>query len=85
MFQPLFKGVLVKRKPEVEVTPGGIIIPDTCKDKPMEGSVHSVGAEVKKIAPKDNVLCAKYAGVDLELEDGNYLLLAEKDILGLIL
>jgi chaperonin GroES len=82
---PLGKRVLVKRKPEMTKTAGGIIIPDTCTDKPMEGTVISIGDEVSKVKIGYEVLFAKFAGVEvINNKDGMYLLLDETSLLGII-
>ena len=84
MFRPLDDKVLVKRTPELSITKGGIIIPDSYKEKPMEGTVESAGEEVKRVKKGERILYAKYSGVDIKLREGNYLIIAEKDILGVI-
>jgi len=84
MFKPLFDRVLVKRADELSVTKGGIYIPDTIREKPMQGEVVAVGEDVKKVKIGDRALHAKYSGVDITLDSGKYLLIGEKDVLGLI-
>ena len=84
MFRPLGERVLVKRTPELSITKGGIIIPDSYKEKPMEGTVESFGEEVKRVKKGERILYAKYSGVDIKLREGNYLIIAEKDVLGVI-
>lgn len=84
MFKPLANRVLVKRSPELSVTEGGIIIPATLQEKPMEGIVYSVGEDVTKVKPEQRILYSKYSGVDIKLRDGDYLIIIEKDILGII-
>lgn len=84
MFVPLANRVLIKRKPELSISEGGIIVPETYRDKPMEGSVFSVGEDVTKVKAGNRVLHGKYAGIDIQLRDGNYLIMAEDDILGII-
>ncbi|MCI0490861.1 MAG: co-chaperone GroES [Blastocatellia bacterium] len=91
--RPLYDRVIVKRIEEVEQARGGIIIPDTAKEKPQEGEVIAVGngkvlnsgervpLEVKA---GDRVLFGKYAGSDIKLDDEEYLILREDDILGII-
>ena len=92
-FRPLGDRVLVKRVEEEQKTKGGIIIPDTAKEKPQEGEVIAVGEgrlddsgkripmQVKK---GDKVLFAKYAGSDIKLDDQDHLIVLESDILGII-
>ena len=83
--QPLGARVLIKRKPELTETAGGIIIPDTLTEKPMEGDVISIGDEVKKVKVGDKVLFAKFAGVEiLENEEGMFLIMSESELLGIL-
>jgi len=83
--QPLGKRVLVKRKPEMTKTPGGIIIPDTYTEKPMEGVVIAIGDEIDKVDVDDRVLFAKFAGVEvINNDDGMYLILDQGSLLGII-
>jgi chaperonin GroES len=83
--QPLGDRVLVRRKDEMTETPGGIIIPDSFTEKPMEGEVLAIGEETTKVKVGDNVLFAKFAGVEvMNNRDGMYLLLDQKSILGKI-
>ena len=91
--RPLQDRVLIKRVREEEKTKGGIIIPDTAKEKPVEGKVIAVGngvvqkdGSVRKLEVKvgDTVLFAKYSGSDIKLEGEDHLILREEDILGVI-
>lgn len=83
--QPLGKRVLVKRNPEMTCTPGGIIIPDTYTEKPMEGIIIAVGDDVDKVCVDDRVLFAKFAGVEvINNKDGMYLILDQDSLLGKI-
>ncbi len=91
--RPLNDRVLVKRIEEEEKTKGGIIIPDTAKEKPIEGEVVAVGkgkvldnGEVKGLEVKegDRVLFGKYSGTDIKIEGEEYLIMREDDILGII-
>jgi len=91
--KPLFDRVLVKRVEAEEKVKGGIIIPDTAKEKPMEGKVIAVGAgrlddggkripmEVKS---GDRVLFGKYAGTEIKIDDDEHIILREDEILGII-
>ena len=91
--KPLQDRVLVKRIEEKEVVKGGIIIPDTAKEKPMEGEVVAVGSgkvlddgkksrmDVKK---GDRVLFGKYSGTDIKIADVEYVIMREEDILAVI-
>ena len=89
--RPLGDRILVKRIKEEEKTKGGIIIPDTAKEKPQEGKVVAVGKgkvteEGKLIAPDvragDRILFGKYSGSEVKLEGEEHLILREDDILG---
>ncbi len=86
---PLHDRVLIKRIEEKETVKGGIIIPDTAKEKPQEGEVIAVGAgRIEKgvripldVKPGDRVLFGKYSGTDIKIEDQEYLILREEEIL----
>ncbi len=91
--KPLGDRVVVKAMPREEVTRGGIVLPDTAKEKPQEGKVVAVGPgrmteDGKRIPMEvgegDTVLYAKYAGTEVKLEDEDYLILGEKDILAVL-
>lgn len=83
--QPLGKRVLVKRNAEMTETPGGIIIPDTFTEKPMEGRVIAIGDDIDKVDVDDRVLFAKFAGVEVvNNKDGMYLILDQDSLLGII-
>ena len=92
--QPLHDRVIVKRVEEEEKTKGGIIIPDTAKEKPQEGLVIAVGSgrieeEGKKKVPLevkkgDRVLFSKYAGTEITIEGEEHLIMKEEDIIALI-
>lgn len=91
--RPLQDRLLVRRLEEDEMTKGGIIIPDTAKEKPSEGLVIAVGKgkvsedgkklplDVKK---DDRILFSKYAGTDIKIEGEEYLIMREDDVLGVI-
>jgi chaperonin GroES len=91
--RPLQDRILVQRVEEETTTKGGIIIPDTAKEKPAEGKVVAVGngkvgddgkrvaLEVKK---GDRVLFGKYAGTEVKIEGDEYLIMREDDVLGII-
>lgn len=91
--QPLHDRVIVKRVGEEEKTKGGIIIPDTAKEKPIEGIVVAVGSgkseeggkkiplEVKK---GDRVLFSKYAGTEIMIEGEEHLIMKEEDIIAIV-
>lgn len=90
--RPLQDRVIVKRVKEEDKTKGGIIIPDTAKEKPIEGEVIAVGPgkleDGKRIELSvkagDRVLFGKYAGTEVKLEGEEHLILREDDILGII-
>lgn len=84
MFVPLGKRVLVERIPELSETKGGILIPNTFREKPMEGTIVSIGEDVKHVKPRDRILHAKYSGVDIKFRNVDYLILTEEDVLGII-
>ena len=91
--RPLQDRILVKRVEEEEKTKGGIIIPDTAKEKPAEGKIVEVGKgkvdesgkrialEVKK---GDRILFGKYSGTEVKIEGEEYLIMREEDVLGII-
>ena len=86
---PLHDRVLVRRLEEKETAKGGIIIPDTAKEKPQEGEVIAVGAgKIEKgkrtsldVKVGDRILFGKYTGNDITVDDQEYLILREEDIL----
>ena len=91
--RPLYDRVLVKRIEEKEVVKGGIIIPDTAKEKPQEGTVVAVGSgkldEAGKRIPLEvkageKVLFGKYAGTEIKIDDVDHIILREDEILGII-
>lgn len=91
--RPLNDRILVQRLEQVEKTAGGIIIPDSAKEKPAEGKVVAVGngklnEEGKRVALEvkkgDHVLFSKYGGTDVKLDGEDYLIMREDDILGII-
>lgn len=83
--RPLKDRVVVKYSDEtVEKTAGGIYVPDVAKEKPQKGSVEAVGAEVKELKKGDTVLFDKYSGSKYKLNDVEYLIIKEEDILGII-
>lgn len=82
---PLFDKILIKRPEEFSETDGGIIIPETAREKAMNGIVVSVGDDVKKIKPGQTIMFAKYAGTDITFDDDNqYLIISERDVLGIM-
>ncbi len=92
--RPLADRVIVEPSDKEEVTPGGILLPETAKEKPQEGRVVAVGPgrwdeDGKKrvemeVAIDDTVIFAKYSGTEIKLDDKKYLILGEKDILAVM-
>jgi chaperonin GroES len=91
--RPLQDRLIVKRVAEEEKTKGGIIIPDSAKEKPLEGKVIAVGngkvledGTVRKLDVKvgDRVLCGKYGGTEVKVDGEERLILREDDILGVL-
>ena len=91
--RPLHDRVLVKRVEEKEVVKGGIIIPDTAKEKPMEGEVIAAGPgktsdDGKRapldVKPGDRILFGKYSGTEIKVDDQDYLIMREDEILAII-
>jgi len=85
-FQPLANRVLLEREEEVTTTASGIIIPDSAKEKPLQGKVLAVGpdAEDEGISVGDTVVFAKYSGSEIILDDKELLILESNEILGLL-
>ena len=91
--RPLFDKILIKRKDEELKTAGGIIIPDTAKEKPLEGAVIAVGqgklTEDGKITPLDvkagdTVLFGKWSGTEIKVDGEDHLILQEDDVLAIV-
>ena len=91
--RPLQDRILIRRLEEEETTAGGIIIPDTAKEKPQEGVVVAAGPgkirDDGNISPLDvskgdRVLFGKYAGTDVRLDGTDYLIMKESDVMGII-
>jgi chaperonin GroES len=92
-FRPLHDRVLVRRLGEEEKTAGGIIIPDTAKEKPMQGEIVAVGTGARtedgKVVPPDVkagdiVLFGKWSGTEVKIDGEDLLIMKESDILGVI-
>ncbi len=92
-FRPLHDRVLVRRLEEDERTSGGIIIPDTAKEKPMQGEVLAVGPGARgedgklqalDVKPGDRVLFGKWSGTEVKMEGEELLIMKESDIMGII-
>lgn len=92
--RPLFDRVLIKREEPKEVLKGGIVIPDTAKEKPLEGVVEAVGQGKRNtdgdgfLAPVvkkgDRVLIGKYSGTEVKVLDDEYVIVREDDILAVL-
>src|SRR3989454_7132410 len=92
-FTPLHDRIVVRRVEEAETTRGGIIIPDSAKDKPQEGEVLSVGrgksndeGKVFPLAVKegDRVLFGKYAGTEIKIDGEDFVIIREEEVLGIL-
>ena len=83
-FQPLGNRVLVERVEDAKTTSSGIIIPDNAKEKPSQGKVIAVGADVEGISIDDTVVFGKYSGNEISLDGGEYLIMEADDIFGII-
>jgi len=92
-FRPLYDRVLVRRIDSEEKTKGGIIIPDTAKEKPMEGEVIAVGAGTRtedgKVIPLDvkagdRVIFGKWSGTEIKLDGEDLLVMKESDVMGIL-
>jgi chaperonin GroES len=90
---PLHDRILVRRVEEAETTRGGLIIPDSAKDKPQEGEVIAAGkgkvSEDGKVRPLDvkegdRVLFGKYSGTEIKLDGEDFLIMREEEVLGII-
>ena len=91
--RPLHDRILIKRVEEKETIKGGIIIPDTAKEKPQEGEVIAVGGGKKteegKVIPLDvkagdRILFGKYSGTEIKIDEEEYLIIREDEVLGII-
>jgi len=91
--RPLQDRIIVKRLNEEEKTKGGIIIPDTAKEKPLEGKVVAVGkgkvledgkVREPEVKSGDRILFGKYSGTEIKIEGEDHLILREDDVLGII-
>jgi chaperonin GroES len=91
--KPLGDRVVIKPSPKEEVTKSGLVIPDTAKEKPQEGTILAVGPgrlddkgkrQPMDVKVDDKVLYAKYAGTEIKIEGDEYLILKETDILAIV-
>jgi chaperonin GroES len=92
-FRPLHDRVLVRRVEQADKTAGGIIIPDTAKEKPAEGEIVAVGAGVRgedgkivalDVKAGDRVLFGKWSGTEIKLDGEDLIIMKESDILGIV-
>ena len=92
-FRPLGDRVLVKRVEEESKTKGGIIIPDTAKEKPQEGEVVAVGAGVRddsgvvqplELKAGDRILFGKWSGTEIKIDGNDLIIMKESDVLGVL-
>ncbi|MGE5238228.1 MAG: co-chaperone GroES [Chloroflexota bacterium] len=83
--KPLKDRVVIKySEEEMEKTSGGIYVPDVAKEKPQKGQVEAVGSEVKEVKAGNTVLFDKYSGSKIKINDVEYLIIKEEDILGIL-
>ena len=87
-FRPLHDRVMVKREDEEDVSKGGIIIPDTAKEKPKKGKVIAAGSGKKDepvtVKEGDIVLYGQYSGTEIKIEGNDYLIMRESDIFAIV-
>ena len=92
-FRPLHDRVMVKRDDDGDVTKGGIIIPDTAKEKPMQAKVVAVGSGHKSedgavtpldVKKGDTVLIGKWSGTEVTIDDIDYVIVKESDVMGIV-
>jgi len=92
-FRPLHDRLLLKRREQEEKTAGGIIIPDSAKEKPLEGEVVAIGkgrilpnghVQALDVKVGDRVLFGKYTGTEVKLDGQDYLIVREEDLIGVI-
>ena len=83
-FKPLADRVFVKFLEEMEKTAGGIYIPEAAKEKPQRGKVEAVGKDVEEVKVGDLVLFDKYSGSKISVENEDYLIVKEDEILGIL-
>ena len=92
-FRPLHDRILVKRLEEAEIRKGGIIIPDTAKEKPQQGEIIAIGAgkvlddgkrQQLDVQEGNKILFGKYAGSEVKLDGEEFLIMREDDVLGIL-
>ena len=82
--KPLQNRILVKRVAEKDKTEGGILIPDTARERTTEGKVIAVGPDTTGVKVEDQILFGKYGGTDITIKGEEYLIMREDDVLGII-
>jgi len=83
-FKPLKDRVFISYAAEEERTKGGLYVPETAKEKPQKGKVEAVGSEVKELKIGNWVLFDKYSGSKVKIDEQEYLIVKEEDVLGII-
>jgi len=83
-FKPLKDRVFVSYTEELEKTAGGLYIPDSAKEKPQSGKVEATGDEVKALKVGDKILFDRYSGSKINIDNKEYLIIKEEDVLGIL-
>ena len=83
-FKPLKDRVFVSYTEELSKTAGGLFIPDSAKEKPQSGKIEAVGEEVKQLKVGDKVLFDRYSGSKIIIDNTEYLIVKEEDVLGIL-
>jgi chaperonin GroES len=83
-FKPLKDRVFVSYTEEMEKTAGGLYIPDSAKEKPQSGKVEAVGDDVKSLKVGDKILFDRYSGSKISIDNTEYLIIKEEDVLGIL-
>jgi chaperonin GroES len=83
-FKPLKDRVFVSYTEEMEKTAGGLYIPDSAKEKPQSGKVEAVGDDVKSLKVGDKILFDRYSGSKISIDNVDYLIIKEEDVLGIL-
>lgn len=83
-FKPLKDRVFVSYTEEMEKTAGGLYIPDSAKEKPQSGKVEAVGDDVKSLKIGDKILFDRYSGSKISIDNIDYLIIKEEDVLGIL-
>jgi len=83
-FKPLKDRVFVSYTEELDKTAGGLYIPDSAKEKPQSGKVEAVGEEAKQLKVGDKILFDRYSGSKINIDNTEYLIVKEEDVLGIL-